>query len=59
MGGAAEWVERYSGGGQPGVRTATGCAREDARLAEKEERCVSEDRVELRVGGVGRGMRRE
>lgn len=27
MGGAAEWVERYCGGGQPGVRTATGCAR--------------------------------
>lgn len=40
MGGAAEWVERYSGGGQPGVRKATGCAREDARLAEKEEVCV-------------------
>lgn len=27
MGGAAEWVERYSGGGQPAVRTATGCVR--------------------------------
>lgn len=40
MGGAAEWVERYCGGGQPGVRRATGCARGCEVEEEKEEVCV-------------------
>lgn len=38
LGGAAEWVERYCGGGHPGMRAAQG-VREDARL-EEEEVCV-------------------
>lgn len=41
MGGAAEWVERYCGGGQPGVCARPQGVREDARLEEeKEEVCV-------------------
>lgn len=38
MGGAAEWVERYCGGGHPGMRAARG-VRRDARL-EEEGVCV-------------------
>lgn len=37
LGGAAEWVELYCGGGQPGMRAVQG-VREDARL--EEEVCV-------------------